>query len=81
VINFAPGTCDVAHCSLIDSFIVPTSYRPIAGTLAVHLNDATAVYNIHYISTVPEPTTALLLATGLAGAVVTRRRGSSRSRR
>ena len=79
VINFTPGTCDVAHCSLIDEFIVPTSYRPVAGTLTVQLNDATAVYNIHYISNVPEPTTVLMLGTGLIGAVLLRASVSSRN--
>jgi hypothetical protein len=69
VINFPPGgSCGAGgHCAAIDSFSVPTSYVPVAGTLTVHFNDEMETFNLHYVSNAPEPGTLLLLGTGLAG--------------
>jgi len=68
--TFGPFTiqCDfAAKCGPLYGFQVPLSYKVIPGTLSVTLNGVTETYDFRYQSTAPEPTSLLLLGTGLAG--------------
>jgi hypothetical protein len=68
--SFPPGSCGAGDtCILGIGFFVPTTFTPVSGTLTVHFNDATETFNFHYISNVPEPTSLVLLGTGLAAIV------------
>jgi PEP-CTERM motif len=60
--------CDFATlCILVYGFQVPISYKVTAGTLSVTLNGVTETDNFRYAVLAPEPTSLLLLGTGLAG--------------
>ena len=67
-------TCDAGNtaCGLVFSFFVPTTYKPIPFTFVEEAQFSSGLtlsktYNEHFISQTPEPTSLLLLTTGLAG--------------
>jgi len=76
VASFPPESCPVGQCEHLVAFLapgVPSTDRLIAASLTVNLNGTVQqTYNFHYAFITPEPTTFLLLGTGLA-AVVWRR--------
>jgi hypothetical protein len=65
VINFDAGPACPGTCVLGDDFFVPIAKQPISGTLTVHLNGENETFNFHYITNAPEPTTLVLMGTGL----------------
>jgi hypothetical protein len=71
VLDFA-GSCYPAGntCGWLSSFLVPNRYQPVPFTLTVQLtigsNTLMETFHEHYVSTVPEPGSMLLLGSGLA---------------
>jgi hypothetical protein len=59
-------------CSISADFTMPTIYQPTQGTLVVNVNGSATSYDFTFHSAVPEPTSMVLLGTGL-GAIVWRR--------
>lgn len=59
-------------CSKSADFAMPTIYHSTAGTLVVDVNGSSATFDFTFHSAVPEPTSMVLLGTGL-GAIVWRR--------
>jgi PEP-CTERM motif len=70
VLDFS-GNCYPAGntCGWVSSFLVPNRYQPVPFTLTVQLtigsNTLTETFHDHYVSTVPEPGSMLLLGSGL----------------
>jgi hypothetical protein len=70
VLDFA-GSCYIAGdtCGWLSSFLVPNRYQPVPFTLTVQLtigsNTLTETFHEHYVSTVPELGSMLLLGSGL----------------
>jgi hypothetical protein len=84
VLNQPTGTdCLGGRCILGGTFFVPITFRPVSGTLTVHLNDEIETFNFHYLSNAPEPTSLVLMGTGLLsiGWVKHRARNFSQSRK
>jgi hypothetical protein len=79
VFNFQLACHPGDTCGAGSGFFVPTTYTPVAGQLRVQFNDETAVFNLQYVSNAPEPTTLLLLSTGLGGIAWRKRRQRQRS--
>lgn len=65
------GNCYPAGytCGWGSSYLVPNSYQPVPFTLTLQLtigsNTLTETFHDHYVSTVPEPGSMLLLGSGL----------------
>jgi len=63
-----PESCtNAAGCSFDADFAMPTLYHPTLGTLTVKLNGIASAYSFVFQSPVPEPTSLVLLGTGLIG--------------
>lgn len=65
-IPIASDTCtNSLGCGILATFNMPTFYHPTAGTLTVNVNGSGQTFDFMFQSAVPEPTSLLLLGTGL----------------
>lgn len=64
----ATDTCAAlggAGCNIYADFTMPTFYHPTQGSLVVNVNGASTTFDFMFRSAVPEPTSLILLASGL----------------
>jgi len=69
VLTFAPQTCMTATCSLFGNFVLPRfphQHEPRNATLTVDLNGRKETFGFTWATVIPEPSSFLLLGTGLA---------------
>ena len=67
--NFSPppptSCTNPAGCFVLADFTMPKFYRPTAGTLVVNFDGSAQTFDFTFQSAVPEPTSLLMLGTGL----------------
>ena len=65
--TFQPKVCAPLECVFVTNFFLPLVNGPlVAGSLTVNLNGTEETFPFHYGTFAPEPTSFLLLGTGLA---------------
>jgi len=79
--NIATATyscTDPSGCFIDADFVLPSFFHPTAGTLRVSLNGSDFSYGFTFRSPVPEPTSLILLGTGIVGVAWRKFRGAAK---